>query len=1095
MTILKYILKSLKFYKKQHIAVFFGTLISTAILTGALIIGDSVRFTLKDLVTKRLGNSSFALVTADRFVRAELADEISKELNIKTASLLVLQGIATNSENQSRINTVQVLGIDERFWEISDKNMPELNANEAIISTNVAKKLNLNVDDEFLLRVQNAEIIPLNAPFVDAENPSIAIRLTIKAIADDNNLGRFSLQNIQTAPFNIFVSRNFLAEKLELPELSNLILTTDNDSIDEVVLNNTLKKIWKLADAGLSVKKLDSTDIYQLSSERIFIDNLFSEKITKIEIPKENILTYFVNSLRVGENETPYSFVTATSNVGQINLSADEIIINNWLAEDLNAKTGDSIELKYFVIGNLRTLEEKSKKFIIKTIIPIQDSIFSKTLMPSFPGLSEAGNCSDWETSIPIDLEKIRDKDEEYWENYRGTPKALISIETGLELWSNKFGNYTAIRFEPENQNLSELENSILEKISPTDINLTFQNINYQSNIAASNGVDFGELFISLSFFVIAAALLLTILIYILQTESRMSETGVLSALGFSKRKIIAFRFSESLFTVFFGCVFGGFAGILYNYLLINGLNSIWHDAVNSDMLLVYINPYTILTGIISGILISLLSIYFITRKKLKKQIVSIIKSRQFIILSSKNYTTKLFALIGIIGSLSVVLFGLFFSAQQKPTLFLLAGTLFMVGSIAIIQLIINPGRKKLSESLNIKIQDLRQLALKNAGRNKGRSLTVIILLAIGTFTIIVTGANRETFSGTENQRNSGTGGFLFWAETSMPILFDLNTLEGKKQYGFETEEILKNVNFIQFHGLRGDDASCLNLNQVQKPKILGVNPSDFDSRGAFSFAKLLNKTENPWLELNKNYGENLIPAFADQTVIQWGLLKKIGDTLTYFNENGKEMKLILVGGLKSSIFQGNILISDSIFMKNFPSASGSKTMLIESDFSKYSEIAELLNKYLSDYGIEMTLASERLARFYSVSNTYLAVFMLLGGLGVILGTFGLGIVLLRNMQDRKHEIALLIALGFRQNQIFKLIIIENLFLLISGIFIGTFSALIGILPSLFSSAYDISGGFMFILVLLVFISGLVWIYFPARFAIRKNFIADLKND
>jgi len=1095
MTILKYILKSLKYFKKQHIAVFFGTLISTAILTGALIIGDSVRFTLKDLVTKRLGNSTFALITADRFVRAELADDISNELGLKTASVLMLQGIAINSENQSRINTVQVLGIDERFWEISDKNMPELNANEAIISTNVAKKLNLNVDDEFLLRVQNAEIIPLNAPFVDAENPSIAIRLTIKAIADDNNLGRFSLQNIQTAPFNIFVSRNFLAEKLELPELSNLILTTDNDSIDEVVLNNTLKKIWKLADAGLSVKKLDSTDIYQLSSERIFIDNLFSEKITKIEIPKENILTYFVNSLRVGENETPYSFVTATSNVGQINLSADEIIINNWLAEDLNAKTGDSIELKYFVIGNLRTLEEKSKKFIIKTIIPIQDSIFSKTLMPSFPGLSEAGNCSDWETSIPIDLEKIRDKDEEYWENYRGTPKALISIETGLELWSNKFGNYTAIRFEPENQNLSELENSILEKISPTDINLTFQNINYQSNIAASNGVDFGELFISLSFFVIAAALLLTILIYILQTESRMSETGVLSALGFSKRKIIAFRFSESLFTVFFGCVFGGFAGILYNYLLINGLNSIWHDAVNSDMLLVYINPYTILTGIISGILISLLSIYFITRKKLKKQIVSIIKSRQFIILSSKNYTTKLFALIGIIGSLSVVLFGLFFSAQQKPTLFLLAGTLFMVGSIAIIQLIINPGRKKLSESLNIKIQDLRQLALKNAGRNKGRSLTVIILLAIGTFTIIVTGANRETFSGTENQRNSGTGGFLFWAETSMPILFDLNTLEGKKQYGFETEEILKNVNFIQFHGLRGDDASCLNLNQVQKPKILGVNPSDFDSRGAFSFAKLLNKTENPWLELNKNYGENLIPAFADQTVIQWGLLKKIGDTLTYFNENGKEMKLILVGGLKSSIFQGNILISDSIFMKNFPSASGSKTMLIESDFSKYSEIAELLNKYLSDYGIEMTLASERLARFYSVSNTYLAVFMLLGGLGVILGTFGLGIVLLRNMQDRKHEIALLIALGFRQNQIFKLIIIENLFLLISGIFIGTFSALIGILPSLFSSAYDISGGFMFILVLLVFISGLVWIYFPARFAIRKNFIADLKND
>ncbi len=135
-------------------------------------------------------------------------------------------------------------------------------------------------------------------------------------------------------------------------------------------------------------------------------------------------------------------------------------------------------------------------------------------------------------------------------------------------------------------------------------------------------------------------------------------------------------------------------------------------------------------------------------------------------------------------------------------------------------------------------------------------------------------------------------------------------------------------------------------------------------------------------------------------------------------------------------------------------------------------------------------------ANMDTVCDSRMAITMgILGGLGVILGTIGLGIVLMRNMIERKHEIALLGALGFKKSQIFSLILTENIFLLISGIVIGVLSAFIGILPSLLSPAFHIPGSFLFILVLCVFISGLLWIYIPAKVMMKKDLIKYLSQE
>jgi hypothetical protein len=500
--------------------------------------------------------------------------------------------------------------------------------------------------------------------------------------------------------------------------------------------------------------------------------------------------------------------------------------------------------------------------------------------------------------------------------------------------------------------------------------------------------------------------------------------------------------------------------------------------------------------GAISGISLSLLTIFLVSRHNLKYSVKDLINQAENLKVNYQPQLKKIVSLITILaflGAVSMMLFSLLHNIDKHSSLFLGAGALFMTGSIGLVSQWMNRPHPTLS---GIRFS-LFRFAFINLGRNPGRSLTVIVLLALGTFTTLITGANRNTFLGSERDKSSGTGGYSYWAELSVPVLFDMNSSEGRQDLGLNSEKTMLETEFLQFHLLSGDDASCLNLNQVQQPKILGVNPEILNQRASFSFDKLTADVDRQsvWLALNKDYGENIVPAFADQTVITWGLLKKIGDTLYYKDEVGKDLKILLIGGLNASVFQGNLLISEKQFLQHFPSVGGSRVMLIDAHESGTNEMQQLLEHSLVDYGVQMESTSHRLAAFYSVTNTYLSVFMLLGGLGVILGTIGMGIVLSRNLMDRRSEIALLQAIGFNKKTLFRLIFIENLWLLFVGMFIGILSAIVGILPTILSSSFSFHNGTALLLIGIIFLSGLCWIYFPLKSGLNERSIDRLRTE
>jgi ABC-type antimicrobial peptide transport system permease subunit len=233
----------------------------------------------------------------------------------------------------------------------------------------------------------------------------------------------------------------------------------------------------------------------------------------------------------------------------------------------------------------------------------------------------------------------------------------------------------------------------------------------------------------------------------------------------------------------------------------------------------------------------------------------------------------------------------------------------------------------------------------------------------------------------------------------------------------------------------------------------------------------------DPWSTLNLILQDNVIPAIADETVIKWGLGKEVGDTLIFQDAQGDLMKLLLVGGTSPSIFQGSVIISEENFLRHFPTSSGSNVFLVEGSLADTAFIQEEITLGMRDLGWTMELTGTRLAEFNSVTNTYLSIFMILGALGLLLGTIGLGMVIFRSIIERRKELGLLRAMGFSLGKIRNLVAREYLLLFIVGTFIGGISSLVATLPAFLSKNTDASLSLILIILGILLLNGLFWIY------------------
>ncbi len=1077
MSLFKLILKSAWNFRKLNLTIILGIALSTAILVGALIIGDSVKYSLQQITVQRLGKTSQVITAGERLFGQKLATELVEKTGTETAALLRCNGFGVIGGGKLRINQLAVWGVDATIGNFASyPELFQLQNNEVAINENLASLSGLKIGDEFLLRVNKLNTFPANTPFVSEKEATVSFRVRVLRILKPDELGNFNLKNIQSAPRNVFMNLDWLNRQMGLQQKANVLLVAEGVSDAELIKN--LQKCWKLEDLNLKLRENQELNYTELISDRVFVEPAVAQFCLNKMPGSQAVFSYFINQFTLNGRQTPYSFVSSDPT-----LSSNQISVSKWLAEDLKTKPGDAIKLSYFEVGPLRRLVLKDTTFVVSQVFEQTGKNADQNLMPVIPGLSDVGNCRDWKTGVPVDLMKIRPQDEAYWKAFKGTPKAFVSLETAQKLWKNRFGQSTAIRVEGLKK--AELEKQLLAGLTPSQMGFDVKNVKTDGLAAASNGTDFGGLFIGLSFFVLFAAVLLVFLLFKLYLGFRKSEIGTISALGFSFRTIRKLFLTEASVFVGLGILLGIPFSIFYNRLILIAINTIWVDIVRTSIVNIHIRPVSLITGSVAIAVISLAAIGFILNRFLKNEAIALQRKSDLKKVRHRRWSLGI-GLFLITFSFFLLFSMGFRSGEINPEMFFISGFGLLPGLI----LIFDFWMHRLAIQEKTLDFSLRTFLLKRIAGERRRNVMIVSFLSVGVFMVVSTGLNRKDLTAHADLPSSGTGGYDYFVETTMPVLFDAGTSKGKDELNLPA-----GAEMVQFQSQPGDDASCLNLNKVSRPRLIACNPAAFDRRGAFTFATRTDDldAQHPWLTLNKTLADDVIPAFADQTVIQWGLMKNIGDTLMYKTEDGKDLKLKLVGGLDNSVFQGNVLIAESHFNRAFPSVSGSNIFLI--DAPDKSITTEDLQTGMRIYGPEISRTTDRLLSFYTIENTYLNIFLMLGALGLLIGTLGLGILIFRITFEQIPEYALLLSLGFSKSIIQRMVINEKLFLMFVSVLTGLIPAVLIALPSLISSLYANLWIWLPAISVLIILSGAIFSFVAIRMAFRQNLVKALRNE
>ena len=1183
MTLFTLLLRTIRYYRKEHLLLLMGLIVSTAVLTSALIIGDSIQHSLQQIVGQRLGTTQHIIVTQERFFPAGYATKLAQQLKVETAPVLLLRGSVGAVESEQRIAAVEISGVNTYFWKIGDTEPMELLANEVVINEKAAQQLQVTSGDEVLLRIEKARFVTDNSPFVPDDENSITLRLTVKAIIGADDFGNFNIRTDQITPYNLFVNLETLSSLVLNDTYANLMLIGENKFSAEQI-NDSVTESWELDVMNLELDMLDEQQQWELRSASIFMEDKLLQVLRNAGLQPIPVMSYLINFIHANGQATPYSFASGMKEYPGIVLSKDELIVNQWLADDLQLQLNDTVALEYFIAGPFRKLISEKSSFVVKHIIPVQGFAADPSLMPAFEGLAGVESCSNWNAGIPMEFSKIRDKDEDWWSKHKGTPKAFISYDKAVELWSKEFGNSTSIRFDART-NPDSIRTAILQGLQPGNTGMNIVDVRNDSRWSASNAVDFAGLFLALSFFLLLASFLLSGLLFSMMITQRENEQGSYRALGIPSSTLRIIYFSEGMMNALIGSIAGVVAGIGSSYLILYFLNSIWFDIVRTSSIDVFIAPGTLVTGAISNLIVAAVVIGIVLRRQLRKQIGSMQKNTAILGEQFSASTRKRLVLSAALsGFHGLLLLGYSIASDlhQNSTLLFISGFLLLVALISLAALLIHrAGTRNVAttpigldthntETTPIGLDtrntsttpfglDTRNtsttpfgLAIRHLYFDWKRNITLITILSIGIFIVLATGAYRVDFTRDAEKSSSGTGGYDWFITTQIGLKSDLNTPEGLSKTALD--DLPEGTRFVQMHRFESDDASCLNLNRVLRPSVLGLDPATFIDRQSFSFVKtMVHSFDSPWQLLQHNMGPGRIPAIADQTVITWGLGLSVGDSIAYLNERGDTLQLILVSGLANSVFQGHLLISEENFITHFPSNSGSKVMLadfpaikenFETEASSHeedetanasaynddrrvnesssqvqdvsssqvqdvsssqvqekssSQVQEetkaLLEGALRNYGVELQPASDRLAMFNSVTNTYLDIFLAMGGIALLLGTIGIAILLIRSVHSRRRIFAMMQAVGIPIRQLYQIIGIEYLIILGAGISIGVVAAAVASLSGLLAAGAGVPYVLLISIVILFKLSGIFWIYIAAKTTVKKEFIRELRNE
>ena len=1106
---------------RESLGIVAGVAVTAAVLVGALTVGDSVRATLRARAEARIGRVDRVLDTGERFVTDGLADRLVG--SGRAASVLRLPGFASSTSGAAQVSStahVTVFGVTDAFFAglAPRKGVGfGLEPGGVLLNERLARNLSIEAGalegsnpPEVLLRVEKSSLLPRDSAVARIDDISFGLRAKVVGIVGDDEFGRFSLVAGQAPPASAFVDRTWMQTQLDLDGRSNLVLLGEGTRGADLAAALTCDDLQLEIDS-----EIGQSGRVALRSERIFLEqevvDAAATVLDALGAQSTGVLTWFVNDLRAGERATPYSTVTAggplTGSAGENvdpllavleGVDGTSFVATRWLAEDLEVDVGASVELEYFFMEAGQRLTERARSFRVARVIDDVGVAGDRTLMPPFPGLSGSDSCRDWEPGMPVDLDRIRDRDENYWSEYGGAPKAFVTLAAGRSMWSGpSSGSLSGIRFDAAHADavLAELP----EHIDPARVGLVLRDVRRDVLASSTAATDFGGLFLGLSMFLIAAALILTALLFAFAIERRAPQIGAVLAVGWLPKQVRRALLAEAAALGAIGGIVGAGLGLLYTRVVLAVLSGGgWRGALGGEISIDYAPTIgSVLFGTVAALLAALATIYRGSARPFRVEPVALLKSRGGFPAKAATAERRLrlvlvLAVLALLGAL-----GLFVATPADGSAQAMAGAFFGIGSLLLVGwLLLCRLWLGSTERASRPLGSVAALGRRNASRRAGRSVATVALLASGTFLVVSVQAFRLEPPSDPTVRATGTGGFALWARTVLPILRDPDTATGREAYYLDEDAFL-GTDFVPLQVVAGDDASCLNLGSPQSPRLVGVEAGELDGRGAFAFGRVLDEPAEgatPWALLDRDYGEGVVPAIGDQASLMWTLHKQVGDKLRYVDDRGREFDVLLVAETTNSLMQGSLFIADRHLEERFPSTVGFREFFIDAPVGRVGMVRRALLRALADFGPEVLPTQVRLRDFQAVQNTYLVIFRALGGLGLLLGSVGLGLVVLRNVLERRAELATALAVGFSPARVRWLVWSEHGALLGAGLAGGGLAAAVAIWPGARSAA-GVAWWSVASLVVGIAVAGALWVTLATFASTRGSILAALRDE
>ena len=1129
------VFRGLTYYWRTNAAVVLGVATAVAVLAGALLVGDSVRGSLRDLVLQRLGRTE-QVVSSASFFRVGLADALAPDLTSgAVCPLIAVEGAVTNQTGGRRVSGVQVYGVDDRFWRFHGLARTGPVGRDALVSATLAAEIGADAGASVLVRLERPSAIPIESLHGRKDQGGRTVRATVRAVIAAAEMGEFSLRPQQGAVRAIFLPLARLQQDLDVQGRVNALIVRGLDGREgregqegrdgqdgrerregqegrgrqdrrDTDLVALVRSHFALEDVGLTVRAVGES--VAVESDAGFLDPARAKSIDEaaaaLGMTARPVLTYLANRMRSGDREIPYSLVTAmdleTIAPGVARTAAQPIVLNDWAARDLAVKVGDPLTLEYFLWEEPGRLVTRTADFEIAAVVPIAGAAADRDLAPVYPGISDTTSLRDWDPPFPIDLGRVRRMDEDYWDRYRTTPKAFVPLEVGQSLWRSRYGDRTSVRLTPkEGEPVAAARDRVAARlrdaIDPAAFGLVARDVRADSLAASKGATDFGEYFTYFSMFLVWSALLLAALFFGLSVEQRARELGLLRAVGFSTARVRRLFLVEGLALALAGAGIGVAAALGYAAVMMLGLRTWWAGAVATTSLALYVTPSSLAAGA-AGSLVAAMACIWWTLRGLARVSERSLLAGELKVARRSGYESRSVRRVFIAATIFAAL-GLAMMAASAAGALDRTGGFFGGGSALLVAgLCLAAARLRCRPHTAVSRQGWRglgRLGLRNAADRPGRSVLVVAVIASATFMVISVDAFRRG-APAATDRHSGVGGYSLLVSLALPIASDPNSRDGRESLGLAADD---QVTIEPFRLLPGDDASCLNLYAPRHPRILGARAS-FIGQGRFAFRQSLATDDaeraNPWRLLDRDPGGGVVPVIADANSMTYVLHKALGDELT-IDVSGRPVRLRIVAALDDSLLQSELIMSESNFLKLFPEQEGFQFLLVDAPAERAGAIADAIEAGAADLGADAMPTAQRLEEFHAVENTYLSTFKTLGGLGLLVGTVGLAAVLLRNVLERRRELALLGAVGFRRRHIFTVILSEQVLLLTWGLAIGAACAIVAVLPAMREHGGRLPAAGAALLVVAVFAAGLLSSTVATRAALRTPLLEALRSE